>query len=109
MRAIQAYLIFDGNCREAMQFYKECLGGTLYMMPFSEAPVDTPKEAKERIIHATLTNDAAVLMAADTWPGMPFQQGNNFSVSIGCESLQEIEQLFTAIAENGTVTQLLHV
>jgi len=47
------------------------------------------------------------LMASDTMPGMPFQQGNNFSVSVSCESLQEIERLFTAIGVNGKVTMQL--
>ena len=29
MAQILAYLKFDGNCREAMTFYKECFGGKL--------------------------------------------------------------------------------
>jgi len=45
MKAIVAYLNFDGNCREAMKFYQRCLGGELSIMPFSEAPGDFPKEA----------------------------------------------------------------
>jgi PhnB protein len=42
-------------------------------------------------------------MAADTMPGMPLQQGNNFTVSIQSENLQEIESLFTALGEKGKV------
>lgn len=47
MNEINTYLTFDGNCREAMECYKKCLGAELFLMPFSEAPVDFPKEAKE--------------------------------------------------------------
>jgi PhnB protein len=36
-------------------------------------------------------------------PGMPFQQGNNFSININCESLEETDRLFTALGENGKV------
>lgn len=108
MKAIDAYLIFDGNCRQAMEFYKTCLGAELLIMPFSEAPFESAPEAKDRIIHASLSKGAALLMASDTMPGMPFQQGNNFSVSINCESLQEIETLFTALSRSGKVTMPLH-
>jgi PhnB protein len=107
VKEIVTYLNFDGNCGEAMKFYEKCLGGELHLMPFSETNVDHPKEAKDRIIHARLRNGSAVLMASDTMPGMPFQQGNNFAVCIQCESLEEIEQVFTAIGEKGKVTMPL--
>src|SRR6478672_8856856 len=107
MNALTTYLIFDGNCREAMQFYQKCFGGDLQMMPFSECPVDYPKEGKDRTLHAKLTKGSAVLMASDTMPGMPFQQGNNFSISVNCESLDEIQRLFAAFSENGKVTMPL--
>ena len=107
MKGITPYLVFDGRCREAMQFYEKCLGGQLFIMTFSEAPLDFPKEAKDKILHATLTTGSGVLMAADTMPGTPFQQGNNFSVAFGCESLQEIERLFAVFAEKGEVTMPL--
>ncbi len=106
MKDINAYLNFNGNCREAMKFYEECLGGELQMMPFSEAP-NTPPEAKDRVMHARLAKGAAVLMASDTMPGMPFQPGNNFWVSVNCESRDEIERVFAALSEKGKVTMPL--
>jgi len=111
MKEITTYLTFNGNCREAMQFYKKCLGAELYLMTFGEMPpspqMPIPKEANDRIMHARLRNGAAGLMAYDTMPGMPFQQGNNFSVTIACESVQEIERLFAAFGEKGKVTMPL--
>ena len=105
------YLNFDGNCGEAMEFYKGCFGAELYLLPFSEAPGDllwVSAEAKDRIMHATLSKGSfALLMASDTRPGMPFQPGNNFSVMVRCESVQEIERLFAALGEKGKVTMAL--
>ena len=104
------YLSFDGNCRQAMEFYRTCLGGELYLMPFSDPAADCPiegKEASERILHASLTKEARLLMASDTMPGWTLQRGNNFSVCLQCESLQEIEELFAALGENGNVTMPL--
>jgi PhnB protein len=51
MKALITYLNFDGNCRDAMKFYQRCLGGELSIMPFSEAPGDFPKEAKDRVMN----------------------------------------------------------
>jgi PhnB protein len=107
MKEIITYLTFDGNCRDAMKFYERCLEGELHLAPFSETPGDFPKEAKDRIMHARLTKGPAVLMASDTMPGMPFKQGNNFSICITCESLQELEKLFTALGDKGKVTMPL--
>ena len=59
------------------------------------------------IAHASLTKEAPILMASDAMPGMPFTQGNNFWVNINCESLPEIERLFTALGEKGKVVMPL--
>ncbi len=107
MKQINVYLTFDGNCREAMEFYKTCLGAELEIMPFSAAPFDSSPEAKNKVMHASLSKGPAVLMASDAMPGMPLQRGNNFSVSINCESLEEIERLFAALSNNGKVTMPL--
>ena len=108
MKAIVAYLNFDGNCREAMKFYQRCLGGELSIMPFSEAPGDFPKEAKDRVMHARVTKEGtALLMASDTMPGSNFVQGTNFSISIDCQSAEETDRLFTAFSEKGKITMPL--
>jgi PhnB protein len=107
MKEFNAYLIFDGDCREAMSFYKQCFGSDLHLTAFSDAPGTVPKDAGTRIMHARLTKGSAVLMASDTLPGMPFQKGNNFSISVECGSLQEIDALFAAFSENAKITMPL--
>jgi PhnB protein len=107
MKAMNSYLTFDGNCREAMKFYEKCLGGELNLMSFADAPGDSPKEAKDRIMHARLAKGAVILMASDTMPGMPLQQGNNFSIAIDCESMNETENVFKALGDGGKITMPL--
>lgn len=104
MKDVNCYLAFDGNCREAFDFYKKCFGGELFMMKFSEAPGGAPKGAEDRLMHAALRNGGALLMASDTMPGMPFSKGNNFSVTIACENNDEVDRYCHAISENGKVT-----
>ena len=108
MKEICTYLLFNGNCREAMTFYKQCLGGELDIMPYSQAP-DTPKEAKDLVIHARLSPSSVMtLMASDAMPGKPVQAGNNFSVSVQCDSDAEVSRLFSSISAKGKVTMPLN-
>jgi len=86
MRETITYLNFDGNCAEAMKFYGRCLGGELYIMPFSEVPGDTPDAAKTRTAHASvLKGGRPVLMASDTLPDMPLFLANSWHVPVPLE------------------------
>jgi PhnB protein len=108
MKEINAYLNFDGNCRDAMSFYARCFGAKLEVMPFSEMPGDVPKGTENRVMHSALHNGSAViLMASDTVPG-EFKQGNNCWLNVNCESLGEIERLFAALGEGGEIRMPLH-
>jgi PhnB protein len=105
---INAYLNFDGNCREAMSFYSQCLGADLQLVPFSEMPGQAPSGTENRIMHAALMKGSAMLlMASDTAPG-ELQPGNNFWLNIQCESLDEIERLFGSLSQGGVVKMPLH-
>ena len=103
MKDMSTYLTFDGNCRQAMEFYKKCLGGELFFMPVGESPVEAPKEAKDRIMHASLKIGSISLLAADSWMNQPLHTGNNFAICMVPESLQETKRLFAALSENGKV------
>jgi PhnB protein len=107
MKSTNTYLNFDGNCREAMEFYSKCLGAELNIMPFSSAPFEAPFEARDRIVHSRLTRGHFLLMASDTMPGMPYIPGNNFSISIECDSQDETKSLFSALGEAGKITMPL--
>jgi PhnB protein len=57
-------------------------------------------------MHSQLLHDGApILMASDTPPGGGSLKpgNNNFSVSVHCDSLDEIERLFSALGQNGKV------
>lgn len=105
MKEFNTYLNFNGNCRQAMEFYAKCLGADLYVMPFSEGPADMPKEMKDsdKVLHAKLSKGTQVIMASDCPPGNPVQQGNNFSICINCESREEVDNLYKSLGEKGNV------
>ena len=102
MKEFNTYLNFDGNCRQAMEFYAKCLDADLRLMPFSQGPMEAPKGAEDRILHAHLAKGTQVIMASDCPPRTPLHQGNNFTININCDSRQEVDQLFAALGEKGT-------
>jgi PhnB protein len=106
MNGLNTYLIFNGNCRKAMEFYQKCLGGVLHLGTYGEMPGsgdDFPKKYKNWILHARLTIKSMVLMASDTRPDISITQGNNFFVSVNCDSAKEAEKLFDAMSAKAII------
>ena len=106
MKAFQPYLNFDGNAREAMTFYQQCLGGDLSVQTFGDVNAPFPG-AEKLVMHARLEHGTAILMASDPMPGSPITQGNNVWVNIDCDSVEEIETCFAALGAGGKVVMPL--
>ena len=105
MTQIHAYLNFNGNCRDAMQFYKECFGGELLLQAIKDTPMEAqcPAGRENDIMHASLTGDGFVLMASDMIGPQGYRPGNNFSLSINCQSEEQLRSLFDKLSESGQV------
>ena len=102
---LDAYLIFDGNCADAMRFYERTLGGKLeIMMTHAEAPMaaQTPPGSADRILHARLVIDGRLLMASDSMVGQPYEGMNGFSVSLMYAKVADAKRVF-ALAKGGKV------
>ena len=108
MKAINAYLNFDGQTREAMMFYAKCLDADLHMQTFKEAGMDAPG-GEDRVVHARLSKGGAstVVMASDSPPGMQVQQGNYCWLSVDCENAEEQDRMFGALSAGGEVVMPL--
>ncbi|MCY4527647.1 MAG: VOC family protein [Chloroflexi bacterium] len=109
---ILSYLNFDGNCREALEFYRSVFDGEYMMiMTFGEAPDDIglADSDKDKIMHATLMIGDGAIMASDTATGFgpPLVTGNNFSLNYPTQSKEETDELFAKMSEGGTVTMPL--
>ena len=106
---LNTYLHFNGNCREAFEFYRSVFGGELaFLVTFREGPADMgiPEEEMDNVMHVSLPIGSSVLMGSDTSPafGPPTVIGNNFSISYLTESKEETDDLFAKVSEGGTVT-----
>ncbi len=110
MTQINAYLTFNGNCREAMTFYKECLGGELNIQTVEGSPMEDqmPAEAKKNILHASLVKDGLVLLGSDMADRGNLIKGNTISLSLNCSSENEIKTFFSNLSSGGQVAHPLH-
>lgn len=100
---LNPYLTFDGNAAEAMKFYHSILGGELTMQTFGEVNMAKTPEEKNRIVHATLKNDALTFMASDGMVGRPVKVGDNISMSIGGENQKWLSGVFEGLSRGGRV------
>ncbi|MCC2545924.1 VOC family protein [Hymenobacter sp. BT175] len=102
------YLTFNGTCREAMTFYQQCLGGELMVQTFEGTPAaeHVAPDALQNVMHSSLTTADMVLMASDAGMG-PVSKGDMVSLSINCQSPEEIQRLFELLSAGGTITMPL--
>ena len=98
------FLLFDGNCAEAMTFYHQCLGGELTITKLKDSPMkDTlPLEKWERTINAHLKNDNIEISATD-WMAAPEyipKYGDIFAIFVNGGSYAELKEVFDKLSED---------
>jgi len=98
------YLTFDGNAREALGYYKEVFEGEiLSIQTFGEADFPTPPEADDRIMHAQFKKDDLFIMMSDAFLGQSIETGNRISLALELESEEEIQKIYDAFSQSGSV------
>nr|WP_296064370.1 VOC family protein [uncultured Actinoplanes sp.] len=100
---LNPYITFDGNAREAMEFYHSVFGGDLRINTFGEFGADDPALA-DKVMHAMLTSPKGyMLMASDTAPGMTVTPGSTISISLSGDPGEGLEDVWDKLADGGTV------
>lgn len=108
------FLLFDGNCAEAMTFYHACLGGELTLSKVGDTPMKNmfPPEKHNRIINAHLESGDIVISATDWMASPDFDpvQGNTFAIFVIGENDDELKVVFDKLKDgnNNTRLQELH-
>ncbi|MEX2380638.1 MAG: VOC family protein [Vicingaceae bacterium] len=103
--AIQPYLHFDENCKEAMEFYHQLFGGELDVMQIGESPAKDqfPEELHVQVMHAHLSNESFHIMASDMCGQGALKQGNSVQLNLNCSSEKEINHLYNELAKGGKI------
>jgi PhnB protein len=100
------YLTFNGNCREAMMFYRDCLGGALAFQTVGETPLSDrlPKQMKDCILHCTLTKENWILMGSDLVEESGLVRGNAISLALNCSNEKEMRKCYEKLSAGGQAT-----
>jgi PhnB protein len=108
MAKLNPYLNFDNKqCVEAMNFYKDCLGGELTIQKVHEMPemaAQMPPDFGDHVMHATLVSGDMVIMGSDLNRG-PAVEGNMASIVINCDNEEQLNKFFDKLSEGGKVSQ----
>ncbi len=104
---LSPYLMFNGNCEEALNFYVKALNGKIEnLMRFEGTPAESMSEDKQKVMHATFQADGFMFMASD---GSQSPAGNSqVHLSLNFNSAEEERKVFDALAEGGKVTMPLN-
>lgn len=102
---LNPYITFDGDARQAVEFYQEVFGGELEIGTVGDfGSPDSP--AADKVMHARLdTPDGYTLMVWDAPEGMPYNPGSNVAAYLG--GGDELRGHFEKLSDGGTVTMPL--
>ena len=102
---LNPYLNFNGNAREAMEFYADALGGELVINTFGEYGDTGP--TKDGVMHANLeTPEGFTLMASDMPPGSEGEPSNG-TVSLSGDDAEQLRGYWEKLSAGGTVAMPL--
>lgn len=112
MKSVNPYVNFAGNTEEAFRFYQTVFGGELQIVRFKdfkqmEGMPPLSDGDKEKIGHIALPLGADnILMGTDALEslGQQLNVGNNYSIALETDSIEEAEDLFNKLADGGQVT-----
>lgn len=113
---LTSYINFNGNAREAIEFYQSIFGGTVESDTFggfneaSGGAMPMPPEDADRIMHATLTAENVELMISDYpsgWANVP--TASNITLSLSGDDDAVLRSYWSALLEGGTVDEELQI
>jgi PhnB protein len=104
---LNPYISFRGNARQALEFYQAVFGGELRLSTFGEFDPSGPPNA-DQIMHGMLeTSNGYTLMASDTPPSMPYNPGDNITVSLSGDDSIALRGYWEKLSASGKVSMPL--
>lgn len=103
---LQPYLMFDGRCEEAYEFYRNAVGAEANMtLRYKDAPMSpemTPPSSENKIMHMEFRIGDSVVLASDGYcKGAPSFKG--FRLTLGVADEAEAKKAFNALSDGGKV------
>lgn len=107
---LSTYLLFEENCKQAMEHYNSIFGGELIITMVGESPMKGmfPEFMHHRVLNSMLRSENLEISASD-WlrPSEKFVQGNNLSLYISGGTFEETKNIYSQLIEGAEVTDVL--
>jgi len=102
MLNVTPFILFDGNCAEAMAFYQKCFSGELDITTLGDTPMkgQVPKEMHHKVTHARLKSGFIEFSATD-WlhPTRKYKQGNSVAMYLNGGTFNELKDIFDKLSD----------
>jgi|SRR3989344_3266654 len=110
MAKLTTYLLFNGTCKQAMEFYKSVFGGELNLIKVGDSPIkdQMPVVMHEKVLNARLKSENVDISASD-WlrPDRTPIQGNTVCLYLSGGTHQGLKEFFDKLSEGANVTDPL--
>ena len=101
------YLLFNGNCKEAMEFYKSCLGGDLALTKVKDSAAKEHMATfqQEKVLNAKLSSGPLEISASD-WLRLDETpvRGNTVCLYLNGGTFETLKALFEKLSDGAEVT-----
>ena len=105
---LNTYINFNGNAKEAAEFYHSVLGGNLTLSTFKEGGAPVDEAHADLIMHASLIADNGItLMLSDLPPGWAYNPGTNISISLSGDNEEELKGYWDKLSVEGKIGEPL--
>ena len=107
---LSTYLLFEGNCKQAMERYYSILGGELNLLFVGESPMKDmfPEVMHQKVLNGMLKSDGIEISASD-WlrPAEKYVSGNNLSLYISGGTFEQTKRVYSQLVEGAIITDPL--
>ncbi len=98
---LSPFLLFEGNCAEAMGFYQSCLGGELQITLLRDTPMgaQAPADLLEKVAYSRLVSGLVDISATD-WQHQTRhpRRGNTIGMYLTSDVFEELKEAFDKLA-----------
>ena len=100
---LNPYLNFNGNARQALEFYQSVFGGNLTINTFGE--FGTEGSDGDRVMHGLLeTDEGYTIMGSDVTSEMEYHPIEGASVSLSGEDTDTLHEYWDKLSASGSAT-----
>ncbi|MEW4354125.1 VOC family protein [Streptococcus pneumoniae] len=101
IKALEIYLVTDGNGQEAVEFYKDALGAeVLSSITWGEQIPDCPADRAHLLMNAQLKVGEQRLMISDENPDFTYKHGYNMTAAIIVDSIESAQEIYGKLSQD---------